>query len=162
MAFSFKNLEGVPTNILADALRTEIRASRFNAVVFEDRRGVLQIGNVRLNQKKPYCGNHPAACERGSAHRKGAWLEGLDWVSWNDMLNDVMDRLNVSARVASSQVVIRKGKERCVNYSQDAAHLDLWKKDSGRFEDWCGRKAPRSHYPEGTPGLVGAKELEVA
>lgn len=117
----------------------------------------LKMYDVRLKEKKRYCGNHPNSCEVEGG-RMGRYLEGLDWVEFNDRINDVLDSLNVSARVFSSVCEIRRNRERRHNYD---SHLILpsrglyeWDKrgEDSDYEDYCGRYAPDSTYPYGTPG----------
>jgi hypothetical protein len=114
----------------------------------------LKIVKVRLRSSKAYCGNHPGACQRGGKDRKGRFLEGADWVEFNDMLNDVLDKLKVDARVESSVVLVRRGRERCVEYfqQQGRGRNAEWEK-TGLYADYCGQEAPPSDFPEGTPGI---------
>ena len=70
---------------------------------------------------------------------------------------DVLDKLQVSANVASSLVIIRKGVMRCVQYGSRVLSNGIeneWVRDSECFENWIGRKALRSNYPPGTPGIA--------
>lgn len=163
MAFRLKfNSETPDIRVVRDAIFCAISTSRFTAKVdirwsrSEKGRSEIVIEEVRLREKKGYCGNHPGACVVPRKHKKMNYLEGVDWVEWNDMLNDIMDEHHADADAASSHVIIRKGKKRCVSYTDhflNAATLHRdWDKDSGQFEDWCGRIAKRSLYPEGTPG----------
>jgi hypothetical protein len=118
----------------------------------------IKIRNIRLKEKKEYCGNHPAECivifgpERT---RRGVWLEGLDWVEFNDRINDILDELNISANVYTSVCHIRKGERRRIHYGMwTDGRFNFWAKhgNSERYEDWRGKIAPNSIYPEGTPG----------
>jgi hypothetical protein len=133
-------------------LQLAIDESRFTMAIVE-RDGAIILSNVRLRESKPYCGNHPNACELGGRDKKAKWLEGADWVGFNDMVNDVLDTIGVNAHVASDLVVIRKGQERCVEYTSTYRRFWQWDKH-GRYENWIGRLAPRSEYPYGTPGLA--------
>jgi hypothetical protein len=126
---------------------------------------VIRISNIRLRHSKPYCGQHPGPCVNLFFVRKtrnGCWLEGADWVGWNDGLNSVLDELSVDAEVWShcldsercSRFMIRKGKARRVDYeSTSHGTHEVWVAE-GTFEDWCGRKAPTSTYPQDTPGIA--------
>lgn len=122
---------------------------------------VVDIWRVRLRAPKEFCGNHPAACEIGNPHhRKGRYLEGADWVQFNDELNNILDRMGVSARVESVLVILRKGSLRRTHYSHgypSSGRNAQWKKDSDREEDWgdCMDTIlrPVSTFDEGTPGV---------
>jgi hypothetical protein len=139
--------------------------SRFTASfeIVSDKR--IRIRDVRLKDKKRYCGNHPNACDIEGG-RMGKFLEGLDWVEFNDRLNDVLDRLNLSARIFSDVCEVRDGRERRINYGSIYRHNFFeWEKKGSPsdYEDWCGKKgAPASDYPFGTPGLYERKVDEHA
>lgn len=127
--------------------------------------GTVVLTTIRLKHPKDYCGNHPGPClvENGREHRKSRCMEGGDWVQFNDLLNDVLDRMNVSANFQSSHVVMRKGRNRRVNYDMHdigrdgRIHMD-WVKvgEEDDYADFCGKVAPASTYPNGTPGLTRA------
>lgn len=123
----------------------------------------IKIVQVRLKDSKAYCGNHPGSCEIGGAHRKGAYLEGADWVEFNDLINDVLDSLSVSADAATSVCVIRYGDYRRTHYGMER---DFWGGDGaiaqwemedplhvGNFMGHDPKDIPCSTYPEGTPGM---------
>jgi hypothetical protein len=159
MAFEIKNAVGANLLTIECYLQRNIGKSRFTAET-RLQRNKITIHNVRLREAKHYCGNHPYPCpvspfgER--PHRKGKWLEGADWVAFNDLVNDVLDDLGVSADVASSVVRLRKGRERCVRYegySRGFGGAYEWVKDSGCFADMIGKPHEVSEYPEGTPGI---------
>ena len=91
--------------------------------------------------------------------RNAKYLEGLDWVEFNDRINDVLDSLNVNARVYTSVCEIRRGTERRIHYGShpipgNYMGLTEWDKvgEDSDYEDYCGRIAPESTYPFGTPG----------
>ena len=117
----------------------------------------MKLYDVRLKEKKRYCGNHPNSCEVEGG-RMGKYLEGLDWVEFNDRINDVLDNLHVSARVYTAVCELRRGFERRHNY--DSHIINEWrglyewdkKGEDSDYEDYCGRFAPDSTYPFGTPG----------
>lgn len=117
---------------------------------------VLTLRNIRLVERKPYCGNHPAACDVHGGPRMRL-LEGADWVDWNDRLNDTLDALGVEARVESAVCTIRKGRLRRTSYSvgQIIGGTPQWAKDepAAYWHDCIGVPAPASWYPPGTPGL---------
>ena len=130
--------------------------SRFTATLVDERHGrwfVLNIYDVRLRQKKDYCGNHAGPClVREKRHFETRYLEGADWVAFNDMLNDVLDRLEAAADVASGHCTVRRGRRRRVHYGANGQIWDRYGYE-GDYEDWCGRKAARSTYPDSTPGI---------
>jgi hypothetical protein len=148
--------------ILWNNVRFFLENSRFTGEL-EDasttRHYVIKIRNIRLREKKPYCGNHPAMCENtGETRRKGTWLEGADWVEFNDSLNDICDRENISADIRSSICILRKGRERRMEYGyrQVNDRFTEWNlDDEDSYENWCGKEelAPASEFPFGTPGL---------
>lgn len=123
----------------------------------------VSFGLVKLAKSKLYCGNHPSACELGNKDdKKSKHLEGADWVEFDDRLNDLLDTYCISADVGAS-VIIRKGKKRCIEYRNGAKPLFgnyQWAKH-GEYDDYCGRKAPRSHFPEGTPGRHDQKHYSL-
>jgi hypothetical protein len=148
--------------VVRQALMDALSSSRFtfDSESIDYRR--FKIVNVRLRSSKAYCGNHPGACQIDGKDRRGSYLEGADWVEFNDMLNDVLDRLKVDARVESSVVLVRRGRERCVEYLyvQHPWRNAEWEK-IGIYKDYCGKKAPMSKFPEGTPGIYGRKRYNV-
>ena len=142
------------------ALIKAIDQSRFIANI--ERVGKnLKVFDVRLKKKKAYCGNHPSMCERPhlGPHTKRIYLEGADWVEFNDLINNVLDSLSISANVSTVQCVLRKGKLRRVVYSPVRKFNILqWVRDEygeGAYVDYCGQIAPKSMFPVGTPGIYG-------
>ena len=128
--------------------------SRFTARVLTEKNEV-KINNIRLRESKPYCGSHAGACQVTTfteKKKKGNFLEGGDWVALDDMLNDILDILNLSASISSPVCVIRQGKERRIDYLSGSGEGE-WDK-YGTFENWCGRGAPRSTFTYGTPGIA--------
>lgn len=145
-----------------------IDLSRFTAVLstLDNRR--LDIRTVRCKSRKEFCGNHPGPCVlAGHKEKKGLWLEGADWVEFNDLLNDVLDKMNEEATIFSRpreiirQLFIRKGGLRRTGYDSFVltwegrfAGAQAWLHDEeGVWEDYRGRKAPASTFPDGTPGI---------
>jgi hypothetical protein len=135
----------------------------------------IKIDRIRLKFKsRHWCGQHPGPCPVNGFPRtfgaKGAHLlEGADWVGFNDFLNSVLDRLGVEAGVFSynreawkcNRYYIRRDRRRLVRYRacypihgrpELAAWLAPYLSD---YEDWCGKEAPCSEYPHGTPGYAG-------
>jgi hypothetical protein len=158
-------------------LEQAVAASRFTARIelerFRKSKDGVQVSVVRLRNRKPYCGAHPGPCpvrvfER--KHKNCTYLEGLDWVGFSQLLNDVLDRLNASARVFSfnreflgSRYYLRRGKQRRIGFpfeyqSFHGAVFAHWTQgDESDFDDHCGRKPPA--YDEfvvgsGTPGYA--------
>jgi hypothetical protein len=135
------------------------QGSRFNCRIEVLSKNRIKLRNVRLDAKKRYCGNHPNACEVQGRGRMGNYLEGLDWVEFNDRINDIFDHLNVEANVYTSVCWIRRGRRRRVCYG---SHLNsgffgtyVWDRDGedSDYEDYCGTmNAPDSEFPYGTPG----------
>lgn len=144
-----------------------LRKSRFTAIVEPtDKLYRLKISQVRLREYKDYCGQHPGPCVLGGArHRHSRYLEGADWVGFNDGLNTVLDLLNAAADVWSynreaigSRYYIRRGYERLVNYAATASggqFNQAWLQPvDADFADY--RRCPhrRSVFPYGTPGIA--------
>lgn len=150
------------SNDIAWAINCRVASSRFTAEV-EPRRRSVKILQVRLRKKKLYCGNHPKACERvvHGKHRRLDYLEGADWVEFNDLVNDVLDRLGVECNVKTSQCIIRKGRRRRVEYDANTQQFDgnwRWDMDGPDFHyvDNCGNEEYDlilSRFPFGTPGI---------
>lgn len=121
------------------------------------RRTWVVINGVRLNIPKGYCGNHCGPCQvrfgGAKKHKTLPFLEGLDWVSFDDMVNDALDSIHHDGDVASGVCVVRKGKRRRMDYyGRDGGEFD---REGYDYEDFCGRTAPPSEYQEGTPGIIG-------
>lgn len=143
---------------IVDAINKEFVGTRFTMDI-EAKNSIVNIKNIRLKESKEYCGNHPNACEIqvvGRKNRKAKFLEGADWVEFNDRLNDVLDRLYVNANVNSAICNIRIGYDRRVQYDSHW-NFNQWEWDRNGFpnhyESWThGERAPSSIYPEGTPG----------
>jgi hypothetical protein len=150
-------IKNITTDDLVVALVSHFNSSRF-VVDVSQTKGTVDLKRVRLKESKHYCGNHPKACDlNGVKHKKAAYLEGADWVEFNDRLNGVLDRLNVSALVSSSVCNIRQGLARRIVYDAKTrnAHAWVWDKigEAGHYSNCCGGSAPRSSFPEGTPGI---------
>ena len=130
MSFKIRNIvcpKRVTVSKIYIALNAAMLKSRFTARI-ENHLSNITIHDIRLIQSKDYCGNHPLPCpvrpwQPHKDHIHSRCLEGADWVAFNDMLNDVLDKLQVSANVASSLVIIRKGVMRCVQYNSRVFYL---------------------------------------
>ena len=159
-----------PTEWLLKLLRLAVEKTRFKAEfsLVEKARTQINIAGVRLRENKHYCGNHPNACERGAGGgrpRRGAWLEGADWVEFDDFINDVCDEHYVDCDFLSrdgrgKKWTLRNGRMRRTVY--DSAYLNgpnrnaEWVADEAlvNFEDHFGATGvPASTFPEGTPGI---------
>lgn len=118
----------------------------------------FKIHQVRLKDSKQFCGSHPYACEIGTS-RRAKYLEGADWVEFNDYINDIFDEENVSAWIRTSVCEIRMGRSRRTVYDGEMNNPSrneyrwFFKAEPHQYEDWCGEVAPNSKFPEGTPGL---------
>jgi hypothetical protein len=121
---------------------------------------LVAIRGIRLKAKKDYCGNHAGPCRLTfSQHKRHTFLEGLDWVSWNDMLNDALDSIGHNGDTASTSCIIRKGRCRRMDYfGKDAGEFF---KDSNNYENHCNRSPVQSSYQAGTPGIFGWLEEEL-
>lgn len=167
--------DGSDVGMVASALEKINDDTRFNLKVEVTGKTVIQLRSIRLKESKVYCGSHPFACDINGG-RRAVYLEGADWVEFNDRVNDVLDNLEVAAKVKSAVCIIRKGRNRRLAYnghwlvgwqreglrnvkvfSEDPLgpnpHPE-WKMDEpdDNYEDWCGHYAPNSWFPEGTPG----------
>jgi hypothetical protein len=155
-----RNVQGASRAEVLSMITQRInRESRFvcEPEIIDDRGRYIKIRMIRLKQNKPYCGNHPNACEFnvGGKHRRGTWLEGLDWVEFNDLINDLLDEMNVSANVKTAVCILRKGTKRRTYYgSHRQGNFWAWNMDEQdcHYTDYCGREAPISECPYGTPG----------
>ena len=120
----------------------------------------IRLFCIRLKAKKGYCGNHPGPCRlSGRRHARHRFLEGLDWCSFNDMVNDLLDRLDLDADVRSSTCWVRKGGKRRTSYGMifgPFGHAD-WEPDvdETKYLDCRLKEAPATEYPAGTPGIYG-------
>ncbi len=142
------------------AIEGVLSASRFTARLaigcprFCPARDCVKISTVRLRRKKPYCGAHPGPClaVTNRPHRVCSLLEGADWVGFNGLLNDVLDKASATCDVFSfnresleRKYYIRKGRLRRVGYpyayQNRFAH---WLQGSfeADFADCCGKAPP--------------------
>lgn len=155
-----------------DALRVEqvvgqhLARSRFTLTTVRCRGGMrvewtgsryqVAIRGVRLRQIKDYCGSHAGPCLlTGRKHRHSRYLEGLDWVSFNDMVNDALDSIDFDGDAGSPVCNIRKGRERRVEYTADQNGDWHREGDYMDYVDCCGQPPVASGYVEGTPGIFG-------
>lgn len=99
----------------------------------------LNISRVRLIKKKDYCGQHAGPCQINpffnKKHNHTCFLEWNDWVSFHNIINDVLDEHGLSANITTQpaeRIVdlpngkaarffwIRKGLKRRFNYETTA------------------------------------------
>ncbi len=154
-----------------NVVREAIGKSRFTANTdVEKYRGHLwgvKIMEVRLRRKKDYCGQHPGPCVAlfPKKHIRAAYLEGLDWVGFNALLNDTFDKLNEHCVIFSynremiggNQYFIRKDGKRRVGYPFEyVGRFAGWTEGGDNdFEDHCGKPPPPLRWnvaDSGTPG----------
>lgn len=157
-----RGIAWITAETLKSNLQKMVDNSRFTVGDIEihgERKPWIKIREVRLREKKHYCGNHPFACPVRpwpQRHANAVYLEGADWVEWNDRVNDVLDEMGLGANVKTAVCVIRKDTKRRISY--DGWFINQWnavwdrEADSDEYVDYCGRKAPASWYPEDTPG----------
>ena len=142
--------------------------SRFTATLDYHPKWGIKYHTVRLKRAKLYCGQHPGPCVAlfPRPHRMCKFLEGLDWVGLNQLVNDVLDKHKIEAAVWSfnreslvgGRYYIRRGTLRRVEYPFEyRGNFAHW--TQGRFEkdfeDHCGKPPPETpwHIKEaGTPG----------
>jgi hypothetical protein len=163
-----------------ELLNNYLPISRFHIRTLElgmhpraNRRGLsLKISTVRLKKKKDYCGQHPNACVVNpfigpKKHKITSYLEGTDWVAFNDMLNDLCDEHSIEADIWSESIEfvgkmrIRKGQLRLHTYRsapQSNGFVEFWHWDTNNPScDYSNRfgqlTRERSDYPNGTPGI---------
>jgi hypothetical protein len=158
-----RSIKPYSVGAMRDIVRRELRDSRFtfDSEIIDS---YVKLRNIRLKEKKLYCGNHPNACENPFGKpRQGVYLEGADWVEFNDRLNDACDKFDVHANIRSSILIVRKGFNRRTCYGSHVFSRGLimgntiweWNKDEDDdfYENYCGKVAPNSSYPFGTPGI---------
>lgn len=163
--------------VLKHRLDAKLKASRFTARTSLEKsspnRPGIKIECIRLRRKKDYCGAHPGPClVGGRRHTRAFYLEGLDWVGFNALLNDLLDANAVDAHVfsfnreaiISGRYYIRRGRRRRTAYPYAVrggrfAHWTQTKDDLEHlFEDFCGKDPPDMEDAlaglDGTPGYA--------
>lgn len=126
----------------------------------------LRIVGVRLKRKKFYCGQHAGPCQARirTTHPLASYLEGADFVGFNDMLNDLCDKYQIEANIWSTReshgrLYLRRGRDRCNYYECDHITGQHWhaneRSSTSFYADHFGdpNPAPRSEYTDGTPGI---------
>jgi len=152
-------------------LETAVEASRFTANITENHDGSLKIKMIRLRTRKGYCGNHPNECVINpfigeQKHKVCRFLEGADWVEFNDMMNDALDRHAISCVIFSrpleikKKLMVRKGVMRRTAYNSEPFFRGgmlrghTWIGDEpGVWADCTGQAPVVAEFPEGTPGI---------
>lgn len=131
----------------------------------------IKIETVRLKVRSDhYCGQHPGPCRVGNRNsnfgKHGAfYLEGLDWIELNYLLNDVLDALGLEADIWSynreargGRYYVRRGRCRRVRYGSETEEFygrifEHWTEATDAdFLDCVGRTPPFPEFPAGTPG----------
>lgn len=180
------HIAGITPDELADAIRSHFEQSRFSIRelhINKPRFALpwLNLKKIRLKSSKDYCGSHPAACERvGSPHNHTKFLEGADWVEFNDTLNNLCDKLKVSACILSSSpefrgpMVIRLGMHRRQRYGSE--YPNEFRSPIPVNQRWIGHEPENmglgctielneiptwSDFPEGTPGIHNGRHYQV-
>lgn len=128
----------------------------------------LKILGVRLRRKKYYCGQHAGPCQISpffeKKHKLASWLEGADWVAFNDMLNDLCDKYRISANIWSEResvgrLYLRQWSARCNYYGGDHQRGQHWQGNKDTLSEFTtdhfgvAEPAERSDFEEGTPGI---------
>lgn len=164
---------------LKASLDVMLAASRFTACVTVASLRRTEIGlkikTVRLRNAKDYCGAHPGPCQvTGKKHTKAKYLEGLDWVGFNAMINDLLDATTVNAVVFSfnresltPKYYVRRGYLRRVAYPYEySGRFAHWTQGGDpAFENHCGKPSPKLEdavLSDGTPGYPCYTLLEEA
>lgn len=131
----------------------------------------LKIKGIRLKRKKPNCGQHAGPCRlTGKKHRTVSYLEGADWVGFNDMLNDLCDMHSIEADIYTNgleqtgKLFIRIGKRRRDRYNgfEGGPFWDANYDPNDYTATNFGKQtyAPRSDFDAGTPGLAAWLRIE--
>lgn len=154
--------------MLENCVRIGFADTRFSIGDITRTKKSISIHKVLLRESKAYCGNHPSGCEAAhdGPHKKHKYLEGADWVEFNDRLNDILDAENVAANVGSLLVEIRRGKERRTRYENGERQGNgnfQWLQYGKlcHYEDRRLKKSKRSWFPKGTPGRYKDEYFEV-
>ncbi|MEK6878467.1 MAG: hypothetical protein AABY22_02610 [Nanoarchaeota archaeon] len=154
-------IQGASLEDIVFQLSQTIQNSRFTANLENLTSKSLRISDIRLRDSKSYCGNHPKTCKfPNENHQKSKYLEGADWIEFNDLINDVLDSLKVAANVFNSVCIIRKGNKRRIKYNADKQFPNnTWQWNKDEIEEDCYfdntnlRHSLVSIFPDGTPGV---------
>ena len=173
---TIEHIGGYDPYVLASDLRQLANSSRFSFEVVLPRSASynqrIELKSIRLKTSKEYCGSHPGACELAfRQHKNRKYLEGADWVQFNDMLNIYMDANQISCVIWSNPVErqnsqrgerlrIRIGMHRRINYDMRPSEGPFfgnatWELN-GEIKDFViadKNLTCYSAFPEGTPGI---------
>lgn len=109
--------------------------------------GDIRLYEIRLKYNTEYTGNGRAVNMYGHERKAkfARFLRGLDWVDFNDQLNDMLDHYDISADVCSVTCVIRKKDRRRVGYREfdnPKAPWMVWEVRPGDSDFIKGRETP--------------------
>jgi hypothetical protein len=85
-------------------------------------RNIVALNRIRLEKAKPYCGQHPGECVLGGPKMKSRLLEWDDWIRFNNLMNDVVERTELDCDIWSNPrdtrgtFYIRRRNSRRVRY----------------------------------------------
>jgi hypothetical protein len=136
----------------------------------------IKVTNIRLRNKKDYCGAHPGPCvvER-KKHPVCRYLEGLDWVGFAWWINNVLDAIPPGLfsdvdvwsynreKIGSRPYYLRQKGLRRLGFPHDilsrgGREFAHWVDgDPDDFEDYRGKPAPPldlARVDDGTPGFM--------
>lgn len=166
----------------ANAIKRKLRFGRFKAMVYmatyprSDKLGI-RIDNIRLRRAKPYCGAHPGPCPGNGGRRVRTYhyLEGLDWVAFIGLVNDVLDTFEANCRFFSfnresregGRYYLRRGRRRRIGYPYERPdRFAFWTNGTALdFENYCGRRPPHADdydVDRDTPGLLSHRKRDEA
>lgn len=156
---------------LLDVITKKMHLSRFTAHLELGKLGKntpgVKVSCVRLKRRKPYCGQHPGPCVATfRRHANHLFLEGLDWVGFNALVNDTLDELNADCDFfsynreswVSGKYHIRIGTRRRVGYPFSyRGNFALWDQGDTQTDFVDHRGKPHPEVPwhikdAGTPG----------
>lgn len=121
--------------------------------------GDILIYEVRQKTRKYFFGFEPCARSRPPERRgwnrrappkpaKLSFLGGLDWMEFNDTLNDCLDHYGIKADVATSRCILRKGFSRRTEYNSVTVspgtmmEREIWKINEASDKFMIGIDAP--------------------
>ncbi len=134
MAYTIKPLGRTKVSIDLAIQKAVKKDGRFSVRDYEWRGDSVVLKFVRLTVAKPYCGQHCGPCLVNpifGAKKKlvGRWLEWDDWVSFHNLINDVLDRISKKYGVGfevwtdpmevKGRMWVRKGNVRRFKYEYD-------------------------------------------
>lgn len=118
---------GLSEDEFKDRLKSFIGRTRFRIGSLYSKRvsgrkycALFIINEVRLKNKRPYFGFGAMAGSgkgAGPKIKQATYLQGVDWIEFNDLLNDLCDKENVSSRIWTGTCLIRDGMKRRIRYS---------------------------------------------